>query len=81
MEDRTLYHVLSRWAGVAGWQLIWEAERDFPIESNVHLHRSFLGALEQVMDTLKDSDHPLQAIVNAQTRVVRVVRQSEYRNR
>ncbi len=81
IEDRTLYHALSRWAGLVEWQLIWEADRDFPIESNVHVSRTFLGALGLVMDTLRDSDYPLQAVVNAQTRVVRVVRHSDHRSR
>lgn len=81
MEDRTLYRTLLRWTALAGWQLIWEAERDYPIESDVHLTQSFLGALGLVMDTLKDSDYPLQAVVNPGTQVVRVVRHADHRSR
>ena len=32
IEDKTLYRALGRWAATAGWQLIWDAERDFPVE-------------------------------------------------
>ena len=80
MEDRTLYQALGRWSAVAGWQLIWDADRDFPVDSNVHLKQTFLGAIEIVLETLKDTDYPLQAAVNTETRVVRIIRHLDHRN-
>lgn len=81
IEDRTLYRTLSRWSSTAGWQLIWDAERDFRIESDVHLTGQFLTVLGIVLDTLRDSDYPLQAIVNSRTQVVRIVRHMDHRKR
>jgi hypothetical protein len=80
VEDRTLYQALGRWSAVAGWQLIWDADRDFPVESNVHLTQTFLGAIEIVLETLKDTDYPLQAAVNTETRVVRIIRHLDQSN-
>ncbi len=77
MEDRTLYHGLTRWAALAGWQFIWDAERDFPIESSVHLKGSFVQALSLVLDTLQGSDYPLQAVINPRSQTVRVIRHSD----
>lgn len=77
MEDRRLSMVLQRWCASAGWQLVWEAERDFGVDSAISLQGSFMGALEAVMGSLSDSDYPLQAILNPNTRVVRVRRQLE----
>ena len=76
-EDRRLSMALQRWSAQAGWQLVWEAERDFPIEANIQIQGHFTTALEEVMKTLLDSDYPLQAVMNAQTRVLRVRRQHE----
>lgn len=76
-DDRRLSIVLQRWCALAGWQLVWEAERDFPIEVNVKIRGDFSTALEKVMKSLADSDYPLQGVVNAQTRVLRVRRQHE----
>jgi hypothetical protein len=70
--DRRLSIVLQRWSAQAGWQLVWEAERDFPVEVRVVLDGSFSEALNEVMSSLSDSDYPLQAVMNAKTRVLRV---------
>jgi hypothetical protein len=75
--DRRLSMALQRWSALAGWQLVWEAERDFPMEANVQIHGTFMVALQEVMNSLADSDYPLQAVVNAQTQVLRVRRQHE----
>lgn len=76
-EDRRLSMALQRWCVVAGWQLVWEAERDFAIEAGIEFQGHLSGALEQVMKSLEDSDYPLQAVMNPQTRVLRVRRQME----
>ena len=71
-SDRRLSIVLQRWSALAGWQLVWEAERDFPVEVQVLLNGSFSEALLEVMNSLSDSDYPLKAVMNAKTRVLRV---------
>lgn len=76
-EDRRLSMALQRWCVLAGWQLVWEAERDFPIEAGIEVQGTLASALEQVMKSLEDSDYPLQAVMNAQTRVLRMRRQLE----
>lgn len=72
--DKTLYQALLRWGQQAGWQLIWDAERDFPVEAQVTLNGTFLTSLNSVMHSLATTDYPLQAIANPGTRVVRIVR-------
>lgn len=76
-DDRRLSMALQRWCVLAGWQLVWEAERDFPVEVGIEVQGSWTSALEQVMKSLQDSDYPLQAVMNPQTRVLRVRRQLE----
>lgn len=74
LADGTVHQALQRWARVAGWQLVWEVDRDFPIDAEVSLRGNFLAALTQAMAALRDTDFPLQARVQAQTRVVRIGR-------
>lgn len=73
-DDGTVHQALQRWAREAGWQLVWEVERDFPIDAEVALRGNFLDALTQAMTALRDTDFPLQARVQAETRVVRIGR-------
>lgn len=70
--DRRLSIALQRWSALAGWQLVWEAERDFPIEVEVRLQGAFSSVLEEVMGSLSDSDYPLRAVMNTQGRVLRI---------
>lgn len=72
--DGTVHQALQRWTREAGWQLVWEVERDFPIDAEVTLRGTFLDALDQTMAVLRDTDFPLQARVQAESRVVRVGR-------
>ncbi|WP_431286864.1 toxin co-regulated pilus biosynthesis Q family protein [Roseateles chitinivorans] len=72
--DGTVHQALQRWTREAGWQLVWEVERDFPIDAEVTLRGTFLDALNQAMAALRDTDFPLQARVQADTRVVRIGR-------
>ena len=72
--DATLSNTLSRWSRQEKWQLIWEADRDFPILATVYLKGSFQSAILSVMQSLADTDYPLQAVLNPNTRIVRIVR-------
>jgi hypothetical protein len=71
-SDRRLSIVLQRWSAQTGWQLVWEAERDFPVEVRVLLSGTFSDALHEVMNSLSDSDYPLQAVMNGKTKVLRI---------
>lgn len=80
IADTTLSNTVSRWCRQQNWQLIWEADRDFPILATVYLKGSFESALDKVMRSLADTDYPLQAIMNPNTKVVRIVRHMQNNN-
>ena len=73
-SDKSLSSALERWAQKAGWQMVWEAERDFVIESNLHLEGEFLKAVGTVMQSLANTDYPLQAKANSATMTLRIAR-------
>ena len=72
--DATLSNALMRWSRQEKWQLIWEADRDFPILATVYLKGSFQSAILSVMQSLSESDYPLQAVLHPNSRIVRIVR-------
>ena len=74
LADKRLSPALQRWAGQAGWHLVWEADRDFLIDAALHVEGDFLFAIDTTMRSLADTDYPLQAIANKNTRVLRIVR-------
>ena len=74
VQDKTLYRTLLRWASQAQYQLLWQTDRDFPIETEVVFDGDFRRAVSEVMVSLSQTDHPLQAVFNPTTRVLRVVR-------
>ena len=76
-QDKTLYHSLSRWAQTANWQLMWEAERDFPIQAQISVEGSFTVAIQMVMNSLASTDYPLQAVMNHSTRVISIIRHQD----
>lgn len=73
-SDEMLSDVLKRWSHSLGWQLVWESERDFPIEIDTVLTGTFAEALEQVLYALLTSDHPLEAITNEKAKTIRIRR-------
>jgi hypothetical protein len=76
-QDKTLYHSISRWAQMANWQLMWEAERDFPIQAQISIEGSFTAAIQLVMNSLASTDFPLQAVMNDATRVISIIRHQD----
>lgn len=73
-DDVSVRQALQRWAVDAGWQLVWDIDRDFPIEAEVTLRGDFLDAIAQAMAVLRDTDYPVQARVQSTARIVRIAR-------
>lgn len=71
--DGTLNATFSRWAASAGWQLVWEMDVDYAIQTRAVLQGTFDQAVARVAESLDDADVPMQAIFYAGNRVLRVV--------
>lgn len=63
---------LEEWAMKAGWTLLWEDKMDFDIEAGGTFCSSFEEAVETVLSTYRNSDHPLHPNFYS-NRVVQVV--------
>jgi len=74
VQDKTLYQTMRRWVASAGYQLMWEADRDFPIEANITFSGNFEEAVTEILQSLQTTDYPLQALINPRNKLVRIVR-------
>lgn len=81
LGDNTVRLCLKRWAKEAQWQLVWDADRDFVIDAEVYWHGTFEQALTALLESLKNSEFPLQARVNTASRVLRIQRLSPSQER
>ncbi len=48
-REATLAEVLERWAGEAGWSLVWSAEDDYRLGADAVFEGSFLGAVDALL--------------------------------
>jgi hypothetical protein len=74
LADSTLRLCLKRWAQEAQWQLIWDADRDFVVEAEVRWQGTFEQALTALLESLRNSEYPLQARLNTDGRILRIQR-------
>jgi hypothetical protein len=73
-RDGTLSQTLGRWAKDAHWQMNWDADRDFVIDTSLAMSGTLREAIELVMLSLAHTDYPLQAAMNSSTCTMRVSR-------
>ncbi len=72
-SDRTLNTTLARWSASAGWQLVWDMEVDYPIETRAVLQGTFQEAVATVAQSLAAASVPVQATFYDGNRVLRIV--------
>jgi predicted transcriptional regulator len=76
LTDGTIYGALQRWSKESGWQLSWEAERDFAVNLEATYEGDYETSIGQLMETLGRSQYPLRACT-FDNKVVRVVHKSK----
>ncbi|MFY9328358.1 MAG: TcpQ domain-containing protein [Georgfuchsia sp.] len=72
-QDGYLSNVLKRWGQESGWQVVWDAPKDFPVVAEASFSGSFESAVESLVDSLSTTDAPMQASFYA-NKVVRISR-------
>lgn len=73
LSDHTVKTVLTRWAKEDGWQLVWDVPIDFGVDADATVTGTFEQALEAVVEALKKSDTPIQAVLYRGNKVLRIV--------
>ncbi|QNB08156.1 hypothetical protein G5S34_16225 [Herbaspirillum frisingense] len=70
--DVSVRRMLQRWGQEAGWQLVWDAPRDFPIETELQLSGRIEQVVSAVVESLATTDYPVQARINSELRIIRI---------
>ncbi|MFJ3057603.1 toxin co-regulated pilus biosynthesis Q family protein [Herbaspirillum sp. NPDC087042] len=75
--DVSVRRMLQRWAREAGWQLVWDAPRDFPVDTELQLSGRIEQVVSAVVESLAITDYPVQARINSELRIIRIGRYLE----
>lgn len=61
-EDKYVSVIFMKWAHQAKYQLVWQASTDFEIQSTgIIKDATFQEAVNDVLKSLRDSEHPLKS--------------------
>lgn len=70
--DATLRRALLKWAARAGWQLVWEASVDVPLNVNASFDGDFRSAVKKLFSSLSTADVNLTGLMYSGNHVLRV---------
>ncbi len=70
--DKTLSRALARWVELAGWQLAWDAQIDYPLDLRASFSGSFEEAINKVATSLATAERPLHFTFYDGNKVLRV---------
>lgn len=71
-QDATLRRALNKWVQRAGWQLVWDASVDVPINVDAKFTGDFNTAVKRLFQSLSAADVNLSAVLYSGNRVLRV---------
>lgn len=71
--DRTLKGAMTRWAAVAGWQLMWELPVDYEVDARSRITGSFEDAVTAVSRSLANADPAMKVVFYKANKVVRII--------
>lgn len=78
LTDKTIFGVMKRWSKAAGWQLMWDTEKnDFPVVAEGTYKGTFDAAVFGVMQSLQQSEYPVRACMHDDNRAVRIIHKSK----
>lgn len=60
-KGHTLRENLRNWGRKEGWDIAWDANVDYPIESSLIMKGDFLSAIEKIIGLYEKADRPLYA--------------------
>ena len=75
-EDETLSFAFKRWSTQEGYQLVWDADKDFAAIQAVYPLESLEEAIFRVMKDIENSDYPLHACIY-KNKVLRIIPMSK----
>ncbi|MCX8566927.1 MAG: Conjugal transfer protein [Glomeribacter sp. 1016415] len=74
-SDENLRQLLTRWAQIENWHLVWDVNQDIPIQAEDQSHSNFKEAVRRVLGSTALTEYQIKPCFYA-NRVVRVVRKT-----
>ena len=71
-EDKTLRNSLAKWCKQSGWQLVWNAHANYPVDTSWSINSSFESAVNEVLSATQHSEIPLMAVMYDSNRVLEI---------
>lgn len=71
-DDETLSIALKRWSTQEGYQLVWDAVKDFPAIQTIYESSNMEEVVLKVMKDIENTDYPLHACIY-KNRVLRII--------
>ncbi|EAA5550576.1 hypothetical protein ZY50_22505 [Salmonella enterica subsp. enterica] len=71
-KGESLQSLTVRWAEYVGYQVVWEAPYDYPINASFELTGDFPGVIKQLFDEFSDSERPMKIDIYNQQKLVHV---------
>ncbi|WP_052942157.1 toxin co-regulated pilus biosynthesis Q family protein [Chromobacterium violaceum] len=71
-RGQSLRTVAQQWARKAGYELVWEADYDFPIAAALRFDGDFLDAMQKLFDAYAAADRPLVVNIYQEQKLVHV---------
>lgn len=62
INDHTVSGVFQQWAQSAGYQMVYKSKNDFLISANAVVQGTFKDAVDNILQSIVGSTHPLKAI-------------------
>ncbi|WP_051293513.1 toxin co-regulated pilus biosynthesis Q family protein [Pseudoduganella violaceinigra] len=72
-SDKTLNGALARWAGSAGWQLLWELPVDYAVQVRTTVPGTFEEAVATVVTSMDSAEMPMKAVFYKGNKVLRIM--------
>jgi hypothetical protein len=72
-SDKTLNGALARWAGAAGWQLLWELPVDYAVQVRTTVPGTFEEAVGAVVTSMDSAELPMKAVFYKGNKVLRIM--------
>lgn len=69
--DKNVRRAITRWGKQAGYEVIWDVNKDITIEANATFAGSFEDATRSILESIADSEYPVEALLY-ENNVVRI---------
>lgn len=77
LSGQSLRDAAAAWSSRAGYELVWDADYDFPIRANVRLKGDFVHVLTNLFNAYASADRPLTVDIYKEQKLVHVKARGE----